>query len=177
MTALLRLAGCDLFIHGTGGGEYDHITEAWIGAWLGEALAPTAVVTATLRLDLGRPDPPTRSDLARALWRVHRAAHDPALLGLEEDAERKRTLVGAVATAREAGEPALPPYRGLQAFLDEYRRAHAADLAALAAEAESLAARLAEADVVNDRTWPFPLYPAESIAGLARAVRSRFGAP
>jgi hypothetical protein len=51
MTALVRKELCDLFIHGTGGGVYDRITDLWLGEWLGGgALAPTAVVTATRHL-------------------------------------------------------------------------------------------------------------------------------
>src|SRR6185295_16354495 len=34
MTALVRLEACYLFIHGTGGGQYDRITEAWLSGWL-----------------------------------------------------------------------------------------------------------------------------------------------
>ena len=39
MTGLMRLAGCDLFIHGTGGGAYDLVTEEWLGSWMGWTLA------------------------------------------------------------------------------------------------------------------------------------------
>ena len=45
MTGMARLAACDLFVHGTGGGIYDTITEAWFREWLGVELAPTIAVT------------------------------------------------------------------------------------------------------------------------------------
>src|SRR5690606_2124447 len=46
LTASLRRELCDLFIHGTGGEVYDRATDAWIGAWLGEDLAPAVAITA-----------------------------------------------------------------------------------------------------------------------------------
>ena len=39
MTAIARLACCDLFIHGTGGERYERVTEAWVARWLGLPLA------------------------------------------------------------------------------------------------------------------------------------------
>jgi hypothetical protein len=43
MTGLARLGACDLFIHGTGGGVYDRITDAWFESWLGGTDAPNAI--------------------------------------------------------------------------------------------------------------------------------------
>ena len=51
-TAMMRLAGCELFVHGTGGAVYDKATERWIGAWLSARLAPSVSVTADVRLPL-----------------------------------------------------------------------------------------------------------------------------
>ena len=43
-TAMARLAACDGFVHGLGGGVYDEAMEGWIRGWLGpehaDALAP-----------------------------------------------------------------------------------------------------------------------------------------
>src|SRR5690606_40978326 len=50
MTALARLGLCDLFIHGTGGGRYDQVTERWMYEWLKVKLAPMAVATASIHL-------------------------------------------------------------------------------------------------------------------------------
>ena len=44
LTALVRLAMCDLFVHGTGGAAYDTVMEAWISSWLGVTPAPIGVV-------------------------------------------------------------------------------------------------------------------------------------
>ena len=55
MTLLLRLHGCELFIHGLGGGGsgdaegYDHAMQDWATRWLGSVtLAPMATVSAEL---------------------------------------------------------------------------------------------------------------------------------
>lgn len=174
MTALLRLAGCDLFIHGTGGGVYDRVTDAWIGSWLNEPLASTAVVSATLLMDLSRPAPPTAHDVARARWRAHHARHVPGSLGLAQEENTRAALVNAVAAARAAGAPAGPAYRALQLHLADYRRSHAEAIERLAADADALAARFAEAGIVNDRTWPFTHHAPEALAGLRDRIISAF---
>src|SRR5690606_24011692 len=91
LTGLMRLAGCELFIHGPGGGVYDQVTEAWLGSWLGrEDLAPSVVASATWLLPLTDEPPPAPGELARAQWERHAARHNPALVGDLAAAERKR---------------------------------------------------------------------------------------
>ena len=83
MTALLRNRDdCGLFIHGTGGGRYDKITEQWWTAWRNETLAPIAVATADQRLTFDAPVH-TPADHQRAVWYAHHLQHNPdRLLGL-----------------------------------------------------------------------------------------------
>ena len=64
MTAIVRLAGCDLFIHGTGGAAYDRITERWIQTWLAQDLAPIGVASATRTLDVSEAALPTEDEIA-----------------------------------------------------------------------------------------------------------------
>src|SRR5205823_2691827 len=92
MTGLMRLAGCDLFIHGLGAAGlvepgrvvegYDVITGEWLAAWLGPeaSIAPIVMVTASFLLPLLDRPLPTLHDSARATWLAHHARHDPIAL-------------------------------------------------------------------------------------------------
>ncbi|MAY74289.1 MAG: hypothetical protein CMJ31_06105, partial [Phycisphaerae bacterium] len=102
MTAIVRASMCDLFIHGTGGYTYDRVTDDWMKTWLGVDLAPIALVTATLHLDLGVP-PVTESEVAHAKWRAHAARHDPALL---DDAQARSRKIAAVESIASEPNPA-----------------------------------------------------------------------
>lgn len=183
MTGLLRLAGCDLFIHGLGAGAsddahegYDHITGEWLSAWLGiepSLPAPITVVTATRYLPLSIPEPPTPAAAARAVWLAHAAAHNPHIIrdGYFDDA--KRRLVLQIAAAAHAQRVQL--YRQMHALLDDYRRTHAADLDAIRGRAAAMQARLASAPIAFDRTWAFPLYPDHVLTALRDEIDAAFG--
>ncbi len=174
LTGLLRLGACELFIHGTGAREYDRVTDAWLNAWLRRPLAPAVIASATLLLPLDAHDIPTPDDIARAQWIAHHARHDPALLSDAAAARQKQSLLADVRAARDSGADARPAYLRLQQFLTDYRSAHADQLGALAAEARSLAERRAEAEVIADRTWPFPLHPRESLEALRDSLTLQF---
>jgi hypothetical protein len=177
MTALERLAMCDLFIHGTGGGQYDRITEAWLARWLpGRALAPTAVVTATRLLPFGITPPPPR-EIARARWRAHHARHDPGALGDSEAAGRKLQILTELRTARSRGQTPARAFTALHALLDDVRSRRAAQLADLDSQAAAGLRQRALAEVVYERAWPFPLYPQETLRDLRTEIATAFGVP
>ncbi len=204
LTGILRLAGCDLFIHGTGGGGdecmrvgerartvphshegYDRVTEDWLGAWarsdgavagpLGGGLAPIAVVTATRFLPIAGEPIPGAPEVARARWLAHRARHDPALLRDERAAAAKRALVAEIAGARRHSRERSDLYARMHEGLDRARRDHASDLDALARRAADADARRADAAIAHDRTRPFPLYPEATLRGLRDEIRAAFG--
>lgn len=175
MTGVLRLAVCDLFVHGLGGEVYDPVTDEWFAAWLGHAarLTPTAVASATRTLPLGA-DPPTPAQIDAARWIAHHARHDPAVLGDADAAAAKARALAAVRAAR--GKPArLAAYRALQAELAAYRDRRAADIAQARSQADALAAQRHAAAVAHDRTWPFPLYPPPLLDALADEIGRAFG--
>ncbi len=177
MTGLVRMAGCDLFIHGLGGGVYDRVTDAWLARWIGErSPAPSVVVSATLRpggeVDL------TDVDEADALaWRAHAARHNPALLGDEQAAHEKARLLDELRSAPPERRAEL--YRQLHALLARVRDEHRAALAALDADAAQARARAAsarkDAQLARDRTLAFPLYPQRDLLALRSMVRGAFG--
>lgn len=190
MTGLLRWCGCDMFVHGTGGaggeeehgaGGYDAVTTEWFRDWMGVDLAPTALVTATLRLSLGGggADLAPRT-IAHARWLAHAARHRPALL---HDAPGEAARAGAVATltrlkhrrdapSRQAKRDA---FRALHDALAGARARHPDELQALDNAGAAAAARRREADLIADRTWAFPLYDSPQLQALADAVAAELG--
>ncbi len=176
-TGLLRALGCDLFIHGTGGGSYDRVTEAWLDDWLGWTLAPTGVVTATLTLDLGIPDV-TRADLREAHWRAHHARHNPGTIGDTPDLRRlddeKRALAGAIADADPLERARL--FAEMHRLLADTRRAHADAIAAMDARVEAVDAGLADRAIAQDRTWPWMLHSDADLLALRDDVDRQLGA-
>lgn len=177
LTGLLRLALCDLFIHGLGGEVYDRATQEWLAAWEpipgAGVLALPGVVTATRYLPLGA-EVPAPAEIARASWLAHRAGHDPGVVEDAAAAARKRELVRMARHGTRAQR--LDAYRALHAFLREYRSSHARELERLSARADELSARRDAADVAYDRTWAFPMYPTGMLSGLRDEVEGAFGA-
>lgn len=170
MTGMLRLGGCELFIHGAGGALYDLVTEAWFEGWLGERLAPTAMVSADLPLPLDGPAV-SEAEVARAKWLAHRARHDPGVVGDLEKGARKREMARRV---REAGQTdraaGFDAYRRMHLWLDVYRAERRADLARLEGEAASLGLRRGDSAIARDRTWAFALHDRASLEGLREKI-------
>lgn len=192
LTGLVRLAGCDLFVHGTGGGGdethegYDRVTEDWLRAWgrsdanvgelAGAGLAPAAIVTATLRLPVHAEAIPGPRDVARAEWVAHRARHDPALLGDEAAANARADLVERIAELPRHSHERAELFDQLHRLLARVRAERGARLEALAGEAARARALAASREVLDDRTWPFPLYPQADLRSLRDGVDASFGA-
>lgn len=178
MTAILRSALCDLFVHGTGGGLYDRVTEGWLGGWDGApawSLAPSAVATADAYADLGLgaddlPDP------TRARWLAHHARHDPAIVGDATGARTKADIVALIADVRREGGDPAPAFARLQAFLREHRERHARALGELDARSDRARRLGAVRDLALDRTWPWPVLPSDTLDALHARVRERLGA-
>lgn len=174
MTGLLRLAGCDLFIHGRGGIAYDRVTTRWFAEWLGEdALAATPLVTATLLLRLEGFTPVDPNQVRRARWLAHAARHNPALLDDAADAEKSR-LLDLIAQAPRRSTTRRDAYRRLHDLLDTYRLHRQADLADLDRRAADLTRRARDSAALLDRTYPFPLHPTAVLAALRDAIAQEF---
>lgn len=173
LTGLVRLAGCDLFIHGLGGERYDRITDLWLRTWLGRTLAPTTVVSATMRLPMQgcRPSPAV---IAKSVWAWHHAEHDPAMLGDAARAARKQELLARIRSAPRNSRARLD----LFAQLHELRRQAASDhpdaILRFQNDAAAMQSRAAEAAIADDRTWAFPLHEPERLAALRDAIHAQF---
>ncbi len=174
MTGIARLALCDLFIHGTGGSEYDRITEAWLADWLGADLAPQTTVTATATLDFHR-DAASDADLAHARWMLHhlpfnvdRFLDDPRPRHQREAMRREiECLPRRSAARREVFER----MRAMQRRLVEEHRS-VLDDARL--RARLIERRMEERPLLNDRTWAFPLHDHAVLTALSERLAGEF---
>ncbi len=177
MTALVRLAACDLFIHGLGGEKYERVTDRWLASWLPvERTAPVAVASATRFIPAlaGPTPPPTPEEIRRAVWLAEHARNDPGALGDPHAAAEKGRILNELRQARTA-VPKRAAFEKLRGFIQSKQTEHAAALANLSAKAAELRARAAEASVVYKRDWPSVLYPRDEIAKLRRDVDNAFG--
>ncbi len=172
-TGLLRLAGCDLMIHGIGGHIYDRITETWFRLWLRAELAPMALVTADVYLPLSG-ERAGEEDVQRAVWQAHRARHDPGMLGDMAAAATKRELVEQISRAREAGEHPAQEFRAMHALLEDVWTRHSARLKELSERAAKLKRLRADSSVAHERTWAFTLIETEALKGLREDIETEF---
>jgi len=183
LTGMLRAAGCETFIHGSGGGAtgvadggYDKVTEAWLRDWLGWRLAPSVVVRATLRLPLLNREPITESEVAQLVAHSHRARHSPALLG-DRAAEMERSRLVAILTDRAWGKTARrASFDQLHTLLDRVRSERSHEISQLDRSVSSLKARFKHERLAADRTWPFVFHETERLKQLAREIESRVNA-
>ena len=198
LTGMLRWAGCDLFIHGLGGGAtvdaptspgeplddagadaktlggYDRAAEAWFADWLGATLCPSVVVTATVRLELGPGEVATPRQAAQARWRAQRGRHDPSVLGDAAAAAQKARLVRAIAGAVPGSMERYGLFKDLQQFLATYRESHLAQLAELTVAADRTAALAATSGIATDRTYSFVLHGEEGVRQLRERIAAEF---
>lgn len=172
MSAIARAHLSDLFIHGVGGYSYDRISEAWIEDWIGIELKPMAMVTATHRLDLGF-DEDEMVDPSSALWNRHHARHHPAMIG-ETGLQRQRDELVNQIERFDRKDPARQAlYRNLQGLLDEYRQAHAEEIACFEIKADKAIELAEQYRLARDRTWAFVLFDADQLHLLDHATRRR----
>lgn len=166
-TGILRLAGCELFLHGTGGGVYDRVTEDWFGGWLGETLPRAGVVSATALLDLGVPEV-GREDLARAVWRAHHARHTPAMLGDEPGQTEKERCLARIRSGDRVER--AEAFAEMQGVLDRARARGGARMEQFEREAQDVRAALADAAIADDRAWPWMLHSDETLGALREEI-------
>lgn len=176
MTALLRLAACDLFIHGTGGLAYDRVTDAWLARWFGEGAvpAPTALATATLLLPLdAAPEDPLASEAIAAQRAYRDALHKPGALGEDSLESERRNIIASIAASPYRSAERQHRYRELHRLLARHRESHAPAIEARRLAA--LAARKSAKDrAVSVRTWAFPLYPESKLVRLRDSIHQAF---
>lgn len=175
LTAVMRSAVCDLFIHGTGGLEYDQITEAWWHNWANEQLAPMAGVTADVFLDFDAPVA-DRAELHRAVWRRHHLPHNlDRELNLDGPAvQRKRDLIAHMDDDRDRIRR-RQAFKELHRINDELAQQNADLLAQADREVHRARLGIANSRTARRRDWCFALYPPHSLHALRRGLSGGAG--
>ncbi|HEV8353430.1 MAG TPA: hypothetical protein VGR24_04450 [bacterium] len=173
LTAFIRLCAADLFVHGVGGGRYDHVTDAVIREFFGVEPPRYAVATATLHLPVGPPD--MGAELQRLRRRLLELQHNPErILRDPSSAQRAlieekwaliRTIDGGLLgrrARREATQRIRTVNEILAAALGAERSETEQTLAALHGAGEAEAAATA-------RTYPFCFFPPSAVDSLVAA--------
>ncbi len=174
MTGLMRLAGCDLFIHGTGGRAYEPVNDRWLPGLIDAALAPYATATATAHLVFDEQQPVTQADAAHAAWLAHHAKHAPSLVG-EQDAQRaKREIAARIEALPRHSQQRRALYEEMLAILERTRAAHAEEIARFEQKAEQTRLLAMEHRLRTDRTWSCALHSPERLTELREAIADRF---
>lgn len=168
LTSILRMAGCELFVHGIGGGVYDRASSAWIGAWLGRSLAPMVVVSADVTMPIEFTG--TRlEEIERTVWLAHHARHDPSAIGDTAGAEAKRAMLHKLASTNDRAERRRL-YEELHAMLAAHRSRHGDALFAIERAATEQRAQAGQARIAQRRDWPAILYPVAAMDDLAARI-------
>jgi hypothetical protein len=150
----------------------------WSARWLDAGpislrLAPVATVSATLRLPFEGDPPVTLEQAHSSQWTAWHAKNEPQAVGDGSLSRAKRTLASAI--------DALPPrdprrrtlFMELRSLVARFQQNRSGDLASLTDRARVLRQR-ADADALRlDRTWPFPLYPPDSLLHLRQILEDR----
>lgn len=177
LTALMRAALCDLFIHGKGGGAYDRITEQWWRTWRGEPLAPMAVVSADAHLSFDVPLA-DRAALARARWQRHhvpfnvdRLLHlDGPLVAQKQRLIQRMHADGQLTPRRARRRQHWLAFREIHRINAELCRAHPQVLDDADRQLATARLGLTNARIAGKRDWCFALYPAATLEALRGAI-------
>ncbi len=187
MTALVRLAGACLFIHGLGGEKYDPATERWLALWLTDVpslkLAPATIATASLYLKQDG-TPPAQTQHARnvEIQRLRRVRYDPLSVHDESLDQAKHAVLAEIEAHPRRSPQRREAYIRLTHIIEQHRTAHTADVLRAEAARHQLLARTSEANIPDidpalRRDWPFCLYPTEALIDLRDRVYNAIGAP
>ena len=168
LTALLRSAGCDLFVHGKGGEHYDPVMERWWELWQPQPLAPMATVSADLHLSFDVPVN-DRAAWQRAIWWAHHLPHnlDRVLHLQDEMAQEKQRLLGQLSTLSDRTKKAQA-FARLHQLNGEWTQSFAPLVEQSREQVERHHAGLANLALAQKRDWPVAWYPQESLQTMHR---------
>jgi hypothetical protein len=178
LTLFLRLLGCDLFLHGTGGAAYDRVTDEVLRRHFGLPPPALAVATGTLHLPLAGPHG-MAAEVRRLRLALRELRYNPQRLAFPGPqaaglAARKRLLIDLLAR-----EPRGARRRALTLELHEVNAALAAlepcRRRCLEDELEAARAGMAREAVGRFREYAYFLFSAEDCRRLAEKAFQESG--
>ena len=165
-SALMRLSGCDVFVHGTGGQTYDPAMERWLHDWIppdvSRMLALRVTASANLYLPLDAPPP------LRPVEDLNRVINNPGATPGQRLHPEKQQHLDNINTAERRSSQRKRAFQDMKRWLSEHQDTKRIeqiqhDMAHNTIDAS--AARVAYA-----RDWPFPLYPEHMISELKTSI-------
>ncbi len=176
LSAIMRSEVCDLFIHGSGGGVYEQVTERWWQDWVGEDLAPMAVVSADMYLPFDVPTA-TPAEHAKAQWFAHHLPHN-----IDRYSEPIDVVDTALRNEKNELLDRMNDDRNKRRRASAFKRIHAinAELAGRHQDALDQARQrsadsrigLCNAQITARRDWCFALYPQSQLHALADQIKA-----
>ncbi len=173
LTALMRGYGCDLFIHGTGGGVYDQVTEQWWSTWRGEKLSAGVVASCDLRMEF---DVPVADQTAveQAVWRAHHVRHnldqESVVQANEADSvAQKRALLRTMDDDRDVTRRAKV-FEQIHALNDALAQRYPALIQQADTALERARQGLLNHEVAHRRDWFWGLYDDAGLQSLRGAI-------
>ena len=174
ITATLRLLFSDLFVHGTGGGQYDPCTDDLIRNWWSVEPSPFAVASASRFLFADERQKLLQLQHVEAQLRdmqynpqrflgtnVFRAPLEERLTSLLSE---KEAAVNQMTSARKAGESAHDIGREIQRITDAIKAEVSQEFEPRLVELRSLNDQSVSA--ISSRTWPWFLFPDQPMQHL-----------
>jgi hypothetical protein len=170
LTAVMRSALCDLFIHGSGGKEYDKVTSQWWSQWRGEALGPATMVSSDVYLDLAVPVA-DRREVVSAKWYRHHLPHniDRVLQLGGAAAMEKQQLLKHMHDDRHRPRR-RQAFEKIQRINGDLARAYPHLLTEADQRLEQARMGMANRRVASKRDWCFALYPPHKLLALRQAI-------
>lgn len=174
LTAVMRSAVTDLFIHGAGGGVYDRVMASWWQRWRGQTVAPMAVASADVRLPFDVPVN-TSADRERAMWYAHHLPHnvDRHLRIDGEEAllvEEKRSLLAHMDDDRDRHRRAAS-FARLHAINDELASHHIDAISHANQQVDASTRGVINRTIAQRRDWPLQWYTDDALLRLRDAVK------
>lgn len=181
LSAIMRLAVCDRFVHGLGARRYERVTEAWFRAWLGTALPPCDFASATCTLPLDElagdlREARSEADHRRAWWDPE-SLDATAIAAPHGPGDAKRRALAEIAGLPRGSPQRRDAHRRMLQMLDAMRRARATAFRSLETQVLEAQERASMASIANDRTWPFVYFEPSALEALASRLRASPLAP
>jgi len=173
LTAITRLACCDLFIHGKGGGKYDQAMQQWIEQWLNESLAPMVIASADVFMSFDVPVA-DRAAYERAVWHAHHLPHNLHRRYPEHQLSlEKQQLLDQMTAGRDKKRRA-GWFRRIHQINDTLAAEHTGLIQQSRDQLASAKVGMLNRHIAAKRDWPFILYEQEQLDELVACTMDTF---